>query len=509
MNGTPAITRPDPRQSRVGGWVHAFLTTGSSALIRLGPRYLPFADAASADLPLARLLRLSLFQITVGMAAALLVGTLNRVMIVELGVAAWIVSAMVGLPLLVAPLRALVGFRSDHHRSALGWRRVPYIWFGTLLQFGGLAIMPFALMVLAGDISGPAWMAPVIGSIAAGLAFLLVGAGMQTTQTAGLALATDLATESTRPRVVALMYVMLLLGMVGSGALFSTLLADFSPTRLIQVVQGAALATVLLNLVALWKQEARVRNRPRAAQPPAFRSAWRGFVADPRARRFLWATGLGTAAFNMQDIVLEPYGGEILHLSVAATSALTALMACGALVAFAVAARALSRGTNAYRLAAVGAVVGLPAFSAVLFAAPLEAPWLFRVGTLLIGFGAGLFAVGTLTAAMSFERREHVGLALGAWGAVQATAAGLSIAAGGALRDVVSTLATQGALGPVLDTPATGYGVVYHVELALLFIALAAIGPLVRSPRRTHASADSAAASERPPPKFGLAELPG
>ena len=49
---------------------------------RLGPQYLPFADAGSAGLPLPRLLRLSLFQVTVGMALALMVGTLNRVMIV-------------------------------------------------------------------------------------------------------------------------------------------------------------------------------------------------------------------------------------------------------------------------------------------------------------------------------------------------------------------------------------------------------------------------------------------
>ncbi len=97
---------------------------------RLGSRFLPFADAATSDLPLRRLLRLSLFQVSVGMATALLVGTLNRVMIVELGVAAALVSTMVALPLLFAPLRALVGFRSDTHRSLLGWRRVPYLWLG-------------------------------------------------------------------------------------------------------------------------------------------------------------------------------------------------------------------------------------------------------------------------------------------------------------------------------------------------------------------------------------------
>ena len=92
---------------------------------------------------------------------------------------------------------------------------------------------------------------------ASALAFLLVGAGLQTTQTAGLALATDLAPEESRPRVIALMYVMLLVGMVGAGVVFGRLLANFSEIRLIQVVQGAAMVTMALNLAALWKQEAR------------------------------------------------------------------------------------------------------------------------------------------------------------------------------------------------------------------------------------------------------------
>ena len=90
----------------------------------VGPRFLPFADAATKELPLGRLLRLSLFQVSVGMAMVLLNGTLNRVMIVELDVPAWLVALMVSLPLVFAPFRALVGFRSDTHRSSLGWRRV-------------------------------------------------------------------------------------------------------------------------------------------------------------------------------------------------------------------------------------------------------------------------------------------------------------------------------------------------------------------------------------------------
>src|SRR3954469_16371617 len=217
---------------------------------KVGVRFLPLADAATPELPLGRLLRLSLFQVSVGLAVVLLVGTLNRVMIVELGVPAWLVAVMISLPLVFAPFRAVVGFRSDTHKSVLGWRRVPYLWMGTMLQFGGLAMMPFALLVLSGCGQGPV----VYGQIGAGLAFLLTGAGLHTVQTVGLALATDLAPPKSQPRVVALLCVTLLVGMVASAVLFGLLLASFSPMRLIQVVQGAGLATVILNLAALWKQ---------------------------------------------------------------------------------------------------------------------------------------------------------------------------------------------------------------------------------------------------------------
>lgn len=465
--------------------------------LELGPKYLPFADAASTELPLRRLLRLSLFQVTVGMAMVLLTGTLNRVMIVEMGVSAWLVALMVALPLCFAPFRALLGFRSDTHRSALGWRRVPYIWIGTLLQFGGLAIMPFALIILSGDTHGPI----IVGQIAAALAFLLVGAGMHTVQTAGLALATDIAPAASRPRVVALLYVMLLVGTLIASLGFGAVLQDFSQFRLIQVIQGAALLTMVLNCIALWQQEPRDPQRTRFDQPRAdFRAAWRTFLQQRQSSRFLLATGLGTAAFTMQDILLEPYGGEILGLGVGATTALTAMLAAGALVAFALAGRALSRGTDPHRLAAYGAVIGLFAFAAVVFAAPLESVLVFRLGVAMIGLGGGLFAVGTLTAAMSLESGGNTGLALGAWGATQASAAGLATAAGGALRDIVGGLADSGALGVALASPYTGYSFVYHIEIGLLFATLVVIGPLARA---------RGADGRNPIQRFGLAEFPG
>jgi MFS transporter, BCD family, chlorophyll transporter len=446
--------------------------------MRIGPRVLPFADAATPELPMARLLRLSLFQVTVGMAAVLLIGTLNRVMIVELAVPSWIVAGMLSLPLLFAPLRALVGFRSDNHRSVLGWRRVPFIWFGTMAQFGGFAIMPFALLILSGDTTGPLW----IGQAAAALAFLLVGAGLHTVQTVGLALATDLAPERARPRVVALLCAMLLAGMAVSAVVFGVALAHFSEVRLIQVVQGAAVITMLLNCAALWKQEPRSLDiTGRGSARPRFVDAWSDFATLGRTRRRLVATALGTAGFSMQDILLEPYGGKILHLPVGATTAFTAMLALGGGAGLTFAARRLTRGADAHRVAGFGALVGVVAFACVIFSAPTDSRPLFGLGVALIGFGGGLFAHGTLTASMALARPEDRGLALGAWGAAQATAAGLAIGFSGVVNDLGSSLAMRGVFGEALADPVTGYTLVYSVEIVLLFATLVAIGPLVRS----------------------------
>ncbi|MEK9927977.1 MAG: BCD family MFS transporter [Halieaceae bacterium] len=467
-----------------------------SAVQGIGSRWLPFADAVSDELALGRLLRLSMFQISVAMAAVLLSGTLNRIMVVELGQPAWLVALMVAIPLLLAPARALVGFRSDYHKSYLGWRRVPYLWFGTLLQFGGLAIMPFALIVMTEPHSGPA----ITGPVAAMLAFVLVGAGMHTTQTAGLALATDLANEESRPKVVALLYVMLLVGTVAASLGFAQLLVDFTYYQLIQVLQGAAALTALLNFVALWKQEPRQPHLTRHDRTiPPFMEVWREFSRQPRARRLLVAIALGTMGFTMQDILLEPYGAQILAMTVSETTQLTALLGGGMLLAFFAAAQLLGRGSDPIRLAGFGVMVGVFAFSSVIFAAPFGSELIFRAGTFGIGLGNGLFAVGTLTAVMTLERNDLTGLALGAWGAVQTTATGIAIFAGGALRDIVAVWIDAGLLGAVLTEQSMAYAVVYHVEILILFIALIALGPLVRQPDELNEQ----------PPGMRLADFPG
>ncbi len=459
----------------------------------LALRYVPFADAASLDLPLPKLLRLCLFQTAIGMTMALLVGTLNRVMIVELGVPAWWVALSVAIPLIFAPMRALIGYRSDTHPSALGLKRLPYLWIGNILLFGGLAIMPFALLLLSDTSTETLW----VGRVGACLAFLLVGAGMQTTQTAGLALATDLALPTKRPRVVALLHSAMLVGLIVGSGLLGWLLKDFSPTKLIQVVQASALIVAALNITSLWKQESRQGKRgPREIN--GFSKKWKQLIKLPNMKAFLWSLGIGSCAFSMQDIILEPYGGEILHLNVSFTSSLTALSSAGALLAFGISAKLISKGLDACRVSAFGILIGLPGFACVLLASPMDSAWLFRIGTTLIGFGGGMFSVGMLIIAMEMPESGLTGMVLGAWGAVQATASGLSMAIGGVLKDAFANFASQGYLGEAMIDKSSGYEMVFALEMFLLFAALISLAPLSRQ----------TISSDSKKIQFGLAELP-
>ena len=445
-------------------------------LAGIAPRYLPFADVATEDVPLSRLLRLSLFQVTVGMALVLLVGTLNRVMIVELSVPATLVAGMLALPLLFAPFRTLIGHRSDTHVSAFGWRRVPFLWKGTLYQFGGFAIMPFALLVLSGygeAIDAPRW----IGLSSAALAFFLVGAGLHTVQTAGLALATDLVKEEDHPKVVGLMYVMLLVGMVVAALMYGALLENYSPGRLVQVIQGTAVLTIVLNLLAMWKQEARDRVRAQghsARKVPSFSNAWTTLVSRPGMMRLLFVIGAGTFGFGMADVLLEPYGGQALGLSVAETTKLTALLAGGTLIGFAIASRVLGQGGAPERLGLYGALVGVPGFAAIIVSSVAVGAPLFVAGTFATGLGAGLFGHATLTSTLRRAPKDQIGLALGAWGAVQATCAGIGVAMAGGIRDML--LATGAFGGLQAHAP---YNMVFMIEIAFLAIAALAAVPLV------------------------------
>ena len=363
------------------------------------------------DLPLGRLLRLSLFQVSVGMAAVLLTGhaepgddrRARRPGVAGRadGVAAAAVRAVPRadrLPLGHPPLGCSAG------------GACPIIWFGTLLQFGGLAIMPFALIVLSGRQHAAR---PGPARCGAALAFLLVGAGHAHDADGGPRAGHRPArrTSAAARRGAALRDAAGRHG--GQRARLRPLLRDFTPLRLIQVIQGAAVrdhGAQHHRAVEAGRRatpaDARARRAAARASATPGRSSWR----RGRARRLLVAVALGTAGLQHAGRPARTlWRPDPRPVGVGATTLLTALLALGALVGFALAARRLlARARSLSPRRHGGVLVGhrRPSRRVIFAGAAAARRALFCAGTLLIGFGGGLFAVGTLTAAMAMPRER-------------------------------------------------------------------------------------------------------
>lgn len=407
----------------------------------------------------ARIFRLGLIQFGIGLSLAPISGALNRVLITDLQIPAVAVGLLIGAHYFISPVRAMIGYRSDKARSEGSWR-TPYVVLGVMLTFGGLVCTPFALILLGGD--GMIGFYPALGICV--LIFLAYGAGINILETVYLALVSDITPQEDRGKVISVLWLMLILGTVVSAIVVSALLVDYSHILLIQVMQSSAVIMVILTVIALWGQE---RLRPDGSIISKLETV--------RVRLSLWESikqlggqtvlqGLfaiifiATMAFATHDVLLEPYGGQVLGMSVAETMQLTALWGVMTIVGVGSAGAMLWRKVAPAALIGIGCFVGVLGFGMV-GASDIHSVTLFRFGVGLISMGKGLFIVGSVILVMSLVDVSHAGLFLGIWGIVQAMAQGVGVIGGGFIRDFAQWQWNNVALG---------YNVVYLSSLFLL-----------------------------------------
>jgi BCD family chlorophyll transporter-like MFS transporter len=136
-------------------------------------------------------------------------------------------------------------------------------------------------------------------------------------------------------------------------------------------------------------------------------------------------------------VLLEPYGAQILQMSVTATTLLTALWGVAMILAVLTAGWLLWTKGKSGTLLLSGALVGMAGFLTVAYAGYIGSAFLFQVGVAGIGFGRGLFIVGSIATVMSLADRAHTGLFMGIWGVVQSLAQGFGTIGGGVARDFI------------------------------------------------------------------------
>ena len=459
----PAVRKNKPARTVPKPLVILFVWLGQMVAYLTGPsrRWLAQHPAAATWLAV---LRLGLFQFGIGLSMAPITGTLNRVLIDEMRIPAGAVAFLIALHYFVSPVRAMLGYRSDKARAAGKWR-TPYVVLGVMLTYGGLASAPFALILLGGHGTISFWPAMLICSAI----FLVYGAGVNIVETIYLALVSDITPPKSRGQVLSALWIMLILGTVVGALIISSLLTNYSHRQLISVMQGSAVAFVVLTVLALWQQERLHPDGTIKSSIEAVRvrlSLWESIrmLGGQKALQGLFVVVfIATAAFETHDVLLEPYGGQVLGMSVSATMRLTALWGVGMITGVAIAAWMLWRKQSPALLISLGCAIGLLGFGIICYASDIALIGPFRIGVSLISMGRGLFIVGSVMLVMSLTDISHAGLFLGIWGIVQAMAEGIGTIGGGVLRDIAQRLTGSVVLG---------YTFVYSTALLMLLVVI-------------------------------------
>lgn len=403
--------------------------------------------------------RLALFPIAYGLTGVFMGGTLNRVMIADLGLPASLAGFLFAIPLMVSPVRVWLGYRSDAY-PVFGRRREPYMILGMLLT--GIGVFAVTRIIIAFESS----RAVLIGGAA--LAFIIYGFARNMGHNSFQALLADKFSEKARPRAVTAYEVATLTGFTAGAGFLGRALEVFEPARMVSVALGTAAAAFLFTLIAAPANEPRTPTSAAAAgyaRSLSFGKTVRPIlIGDPQVRLFfvlIILTFIGTLA---QDVLLEPYGGLVLGMSVGDTTRLSIFWGLGVMGAMVLSGLILINRLGEMQVLRIGLVVSMLVFVGVITAGLAGRPGLFRALVLVMGIGTGLAGAGLLTCAINFTTAARAGILMAVWGVANQLGRALGSLMGGTVADLV--LRASGG-----STPAA-YGTVFAIEAVLLLAAL-------------------------------------
>lgn len=409
------------------------------------------------------IVRLGLVQAALGSIVVLTTSTLNRIMVVELGLAAVIPGALVGVHYGVQIARPLWGHGSDR-----GGRRTPWI-------VGGVALLGLAGV---GAAMATALMAQnfALGLALAIVDFVLIGVGIGAAGTSVLALLASRVAPERRPAAATLVWLMMIFGIALTAVVSGRFLDPFTMTRLVTVTAVAGLAALALTVVAVMGVEGRGRPAAQSSHDDtavSFRESLADAWADPQARLFTIFVFVSMLGYSMQDLVLEPFAGLVFGLTPGETTGLSGTQNGGVFIGMVLVGTAGSllarRVPSILRYFTIsGCILSGVMLVALAFASAAPDGWPLTANVFALGFANGVFAVAAIASMMALAGaagQARVGLRMGVWGAAQGIAFGL----GG----FIGTVAVE--LVQLLGAPvAVAYGSVFMIE-ALIFLAAAAI----------------------------------
>jgi len=395
-------------------------------------------------------LRLGVVQACLGALIVLITATINRVMVVELGLPAMVPGALVALHYGVQMwLRPRMGHFADQRGQLTRW-----IVLGMVMLACGVVAIAALLPMLRS--------APAVGYPLMAMAFMLVGLGVSTSGTLLLTLLALRVPPARHARAAASVWLCMIAGFILCTVVASRLLTPFSFDTLVRTTAIIGAAAVALTFVALLGLDApRAESaRARAAATP-FGEAVRVVWSDPVARRFSFFVALSMLAYSTQDLILEPFAGSVFGLTPAQSTAISGVHQGGSLLGMLLTALLSTRVGTLAGWARYGCAASAVALLLIAVSPMTGSVVMLQASLFGLGIANGAFAIGAIGSMMSMSAsgdQSQTGMRMGVFGAAQA----IAMAAGGVLGAGSSDV-----MRAALGSDSLGYGSVFAMEAAL------------------------------------------
>ena len=260
-------------------------------------------------------LQFSLQKIGIAWGFCLIVSSVNRVAIAELGIPAFLFALLIGVYTLFGPLQPVIGRMSERY-PIFGYRRLPYLLMGTTL---GACAFPFFPTVLKAMQAGEAWGIP-----ACLLLFCMFGLCIAMQANAFLDLLKNATTEEARSRVTTTTWTIQALAMAFWAWVFALLMPTFSFEAMQFLYCLSPVIMVGLTFIGAIGLEPRLTKDElvelRRNPPPAvslvepIRQSWSILGASAQARLFFVFIIFSLLSVFLQDILQEIWAKDLFSM---------------------------------------------------------------------------------------------------------------------------------------------------------------------------------------------------
>ena len=403
---------------------------------------------------LLKRIQLGLIHAAVAMTLVPLMGTLNRVMIFEFGISKTIFTLIAIFPFLFSPIQVAIGSYADRH-PILGYRRTPHILLGLILCAAGLGVSSYMVSIIQVNYT--------TGILVGVLSFFLWGMGYHFSAVSYFSLASEISGEKGRGTTLAIMFFIMILGIIAASQTVSRMAAEatfMSLSRAFWIIAVSALTLGLLGLIRLEPRFDLSSSKP-TSKTHTLQEMYAVITANPVARVFFVYLLLLLAAILGQDVLLEPFGAQAFGMSIAETSRLVSYSQMLTLVAFFVAGF-MERRVAKKKIAQMGNAFALLGFLLIMVSGIARSLAVFYPGIMFLGFGTGIATIANLSLMYNLTVRDEVGLYIGAWGFSN----GLSRLIGLLMAGIVADIATS-----ITGDALHGYLIVFGIEASMMFVA--------------------------------------